>query len=1046
MKEWTELAALKKAFPNPPAAYRSMPFWSWNDELREEELVRQIEDMNEQGMGGFFMHSRDGLETPYMGEQWMEAVKASVARAESLGMHAWLYDEDRWPSGSAGGTVPARGDEYRAKGLTVEVTRGSFEPGGCMIALFKAVIDGMRLQRCERLPLHETPVLGDNETLLVFRIEVSAGSEWFNGEAPPDSMNEETVARFIESTYERYKDEVGEQFGKAIRGIFTDEPSVHDRHCRFTAGRGWLPWTYTFQPYFLKQRGYDITGLLPYLYFDGEHSSAARHDYWRTVTEKYSEAYSKQLGDWCERNRLEFTGHYLWESALGVATRVGGAIMPHYRYQHVPGIDMLCEQTDEYMTVKQCTSVANQYGRRFVISEMYGCAGWEFTFEGQKWMGDWQYALGVNLRSQHLAQYSIRGCRKRDYPPFFNYQTSWWKYNRIVEDYFARLGMILTEGKPIRDILVLHPATTAWSMLGTNPYGSPSRGKDRDIPAIDEYGYAFNDLLRHFARSHYDFDLGDETIMAEAGAVHGGKLHVNQAAYKLVVLPPIRTMLRSTYELLLGYLDAGGKIIAMTPGAAMIEGRSSAEAAKLYEHSGVTIVSGKEEAVRALERHMPRPVSLRSAYGAEAPELLYMLKETDSYYSLFVVNNDRDRAVDVIVSTALTGRVERWDALNGRIHEVAVSLADGEMRFDAHFGPADSMLYIIYKEKPPAEAWVGGADAGGALPSSGLAVATRQAGAALEQAFGPAFGFTRTMPNVLTLDTCRFRLGDTDWSAEEADVWAAQRQIREVLGMRPVHHNGMTQRYKWIHEPHPNDGAPAAFLLNFEVADVPAAGVDLVIEGARHYRIFLNGMEVSNSPTGWFVDRSMDRVPLGVLVRGMNELELRCLYRQALEVEDVYLIGDFAVSPDRRIVKEPLTLHAGDWCLQGYYHYNGSIVYHADYEHQPAAQRRFVLELGDCSAVIAEIRVNGRTAGHIPWKSADGVDVTSYLLPGSNRLEIEVMGSPRNMFGPFHQALGGTPTTSCESFRKEGKDRTPQYLVHPYGLFGQIKLWSVPAR
>ncbi|MFH5183750.1 hypothetical protein ACHHV8_14590 [Paenibacillus sp. TAB 01] len=116
MKEWTELAALRKAFPNPPAAYRSVPFWSWNDELREEELVRQIEDMNEQGMGGFFMHSRDGLETPYMGEQWMEAVKASVARAESLGMHAWLYDDEPlalgigWRNGAGPrGRVPRQG-------------------------------------------------------------------------------------------------------------------------------------------------------------------------------------------------------------------------------------------------------------------------------------------------------------------------------------------------------------------------------------------------------------------------------------------------------------------------------------------------------------------------------------------------------------------------------------------------------------------------------------------------------------------------------------------------------------------------------------------------------------------------------------------------------------------------------------------------------------------------------------------------------------------------------------------------------------------------
>src|SRR5690606_31221344 len=122
----------------------------------------------------------------------------------------------------------------------------------------------------------------------------------------------------------------------------------------------------------------------------------------------------------------------------------------------------------------------------------------------------------------------------RDYPPFFNYQTSWWTYMHIVEDYFARIGAVMTEGTPIRDVLVLHPASTAWMMLGTSPHGSPKRGLDRNIPEIDRYGYAFNDFLRLLLGQHYDFDLGDETIMAEAGAVRDSKLFIQEAGYRMV--------------------------------------------------------------------------------------------------------------------------------------------------------------------------------------------------------------------------------------------------------------------------------------------------------------------------------------------------------------------------------------------------------------------------------------------------------------------------------------------------------------------------------
>ncbi|NOU94478.1 hypothetical protein GC093_14815 [Paenibacillus sp. LMG 31456] len=1068
------LPELRKQFEQPPAPYRSVPFWAWNDELKQEELLRQIEDMKEQGMGGFFMHSRDGLETPYLSKEWMDAVHQSVAKAEELGMKAWLYDEDRWPSGSAGGSIPAQGDEFRSKGLTLEVVsgeNGTYEDDGRVVALFKATIQGMDLIACERLlliPAHTaspvsapasiststststshadlsapapvtTTITGavqnlefsDGEVLLVFRVEVSAPSEWFNDEAPPDSMNPDTVQQFINSTYEVYKAEVGDQFGRTITGIFTDEPGIHDRHCQYTAGRGWVPWTYSFPAYFKQLRGHDILDLLPYLYFNGEQSSMARHDFWRTVSDKFCESYTKQLGDWCDANGLAFTGHYLWESALGVATRVGGSIMPHYRYQHVPGIDMLCEQTDEHMTVKQCTSVANQYGRKFVISETYGCTGWEFTFEGQKWMGDWQYVLGVNLRSQHLALYSLKGCRKRDYPPVFNYQTSWWKYNGIMEDYFARIGAVITEGTPIRDILVLHPASTAWSMLGTNPYGSPRRGLDRDIPGIDRYGYEFNDLLRVLLGQHYDFDLGDETIMAEAGEVRAQekKLFVNLAGYKTVIIPPVRTLLRSTFELLMAFLNAGGQATAMTPAPALIEGRISEDPALLYAHPGVTLVDRPEQLIAKLEQLQPRAVSIQNRYAAETPELLYLLKETGDGHTLFIVNNDRQQTFDVCIDTQANGRVEEWDALTGSIKQVQSWIEGGRMRFYARFGPTDSKLYVIYGEEAASHTNQAKQVQPAPLSDSDLYAA-----------FGPVFQFSRTMPNVLTLDICSYRMRDDRWS-EPKEVWVAQREIRDTLGMRQVYYNGITQRYKWIRDAHPNDGTPVSFKLSFHVTDVPATEVNLVVEGAQQFQISLNGQPISNTPNGWFVDRSMDRVLLSGIRQGVNELELSCSYNQAMEVEDCYLIGDFGVSLSRSIIAEPETLRTGDWSLQGYFHYNGSIIYHSDYHHQLEEGMRAILTLGDCSAVTVEIRVNGVTAGHVPWKAADGVDLTPYLISGLNKLEIEVMGSPRNMFGPFHEARGRTATTDWSSFRKEGKSFTPDYIVQPYGLMEQVKI------
>ncbi|MEI7027083.1 glycosyl hydrolase [Paenibacillus sp. y28] len=1108
------LERLRAKFDRPSAEYRSAPFWGWNDKLDPEELVRQIDGMKEQGMGGFFMHSRDGLETEYMGPEWMEAVKASVKRAEEVGLLAWMYDEDRWPSGNVGGKVPALGDEYRSKGLTIEVVSGPYITDGREVALFRAEVDDMSLAHCERLPLDgepgrrwelesagagradrgssepegeeavsakrgaearaavdwaeeavqwaphsqhsapsgqhshsqppgqqqgQRPVSEEGfsqpakgEVFLAFRIEVSEAVEWFNDEAPPDSLNPATVRQFIDRTHEVYKREVGEHFGRTIRGIFTDEPSINDRHCKYTAGRGWVPWTYDFASYFSSRRGYDILDAAPHLFFNSSESPAARHDYWRTVAEKFCEAFTKQLYDWCEDNQLALTGHYLQEDKLGLGTRVGGALMPHYRYQHIPGIDLLTEQTDEYMTVKQCTSVANQYGREKVISETYGCTGWEFTFEGQKWLGDWQYVLGVNFLSQHLALYSIKGCRKRDYPPVFNYNTSWWKYDHVMEDYFARIGAVLSEGEPVRDLLVLHPASTAWSLLGSNPYGLPNRGRDRDIPGINRYGDEFNAFLKALFGAHHDLDLGDETIMAETGSVQDGRLVVNRSRYKTVVLPPVHTLLRSTVELLEQFMAAGGRIIGVQPLPSMIEGRSAAEELRqrLFQHPGFIPARHPGEAIARLEEVLPRNISIRSEYGTEAPELLYMLRRLEGGSILFIVNNDRYRSVPASIELpGDIGRVEEWNALTGERKEIEAWLEEGRgLRLDVRFGPADSKLFFINSTLPP--------------QASGKTVEPVVFhDEDLYAAFGPAFRFRRTMPNVLTLDQCFYQLEDEAWS-EKLEVWQAQRRIRESLGMRQVYYNGITQRYKWASRPHPNDGAPVTLRFEFEVSEIPAQGLSLVLEGAKQFDIRLNRSAVENRADRWFLDRTFDciRLESGFLRQGMNEIELSCAYTNAMELEDIYLIGEFGVSPDRRIVSEPQRLHVGDWCLQGYYHYCGSMIYEADYEHPPEPGVRAVLELGDFSAVTVEVRINGMPAGQIPWKAADGLDVTSYLQAGRNKLEIEVMGSPRNMFGPFHQARGATATTNWGSFRTEGREYCAEYVVKPYGLNQQVKL------
>lgn len=60
------------SFKNPENKYRSAPFWALNGKLKKKQLASQISTMKEMGFGGVFLHSRTGLETEYLSDEWMD--------------------------------------------------------------------------------------------------------------------------------------------------------------------------------------------------------------------------------------------------------------------------------------------------------------------------------------------------------------------------------------------------------------------------------------------------------------------------------------------------------------------------------------------------------------------------------------------------------------------------------------------------------------------------------------------------------------------------------------------------------------------------------------------------------------------------------------------------------------------------------------------------------------------------------------------------------------------------------------------------------------
>ena len=237
-------------FEDPPVYFKGKPFWSWNGELERDELIRQTGIMQEMGFGGHFMHSRAGLITEYLGDEWFEHINAVADESERLGIEAWLYDEDRYPSGSAGGLV-TKDPKYRCKSIVNhETTREFFAWSDNVYAAFVAKLDGNNLWSYKRI------IPADDIDSLIFAENISVedkSGDWtiifytkgpypvntnFNDGSPLDTISREAVAKFIEVTHEKYKEKCGNRLGRSIKGIFTDEPRRFDSiHFDFSNSR-----------------------------------------------------------------------------------------------------------------------------------------------------------------------------------------------------------------------------------------------------------------------------------------------------------------------------------------------------------------------------------------------------------------------------------------------------------------------------------------------------------------------------------------------------------------------------------------------------------------------------------------------------------------------------------------------------------------------------------------------------------------------------------------------------------------------------------------
>lgn len=1011
-------------FQSPPAAFRGKPLWSWNGCLDKEELIRQVGVLAEMGLGGFFMHGRTGLATEYMGPEWLAAVKTCAVEAKKLGLESWLYDEDRWPSGAAGG-LATRDPRFRMRYLRCEILTPKEMaewPKKTAVGLFAARIDGLNLLSQRRL--HSKNVkLEAGEKLLRFTIEVVQPHSFFNGGTYLNTLDPAAVQEFLRLTHERYKKTCGPMFGTTIPGIFTDEPHHGFVMCETPQGwlyppdSGWVtPWADDFAGLFEQEFAYDLRARLPELFFrlQGEKLSPVKWHYMELLHRRFLDSWARPIFEWCNRHNLRLTGHLLAEDLPGDQSITCGSVLRYYELMETPGMDQLLLNNHSFWMAKQVASSARQIGRKWMLSELYGVTGWQLDFDGHKEIGDWQAFLGINLRCHHLAWYGMAGEAKRDFPASIFFQSAWYREYRAVEDYYARIHLLLQQGRPACDILVLHPVESVWAQVHAR-WATFIKNQSTDIAPIDE---TFALIFRWIMDSQLDFDYGDEEQLGRLGRIKSHPhptLRLGKAEYRAVVVAGLATMRSSTLKILEKFQAAGGTVIFAGHPPSHLDALPSNLPAS-FGKKATHVPLARAPLAAALRKAVPSHVRLEGAgpRRENLPLILQTRRDGDAWI-VALCNTDAARQFPSLTVSfdEPCAQVQEWDCRTGQRHALPSQRSGTTTRWKTSLTFSGERIFRI-------------------VPTADPLVAPRPVHrpATLRKIKGP-FAYQLDEPNALVLDCFQWRTGGGRWHSPE-DILAIDHQLRARFDLPPRGH-GMMQ--PWARPPGGKDTLALLTLrTQFTTRDLPDGPFHLLLEQPSRWRVSLNAVPLAtDQDEGWFIDPCFRKIsiPASALKKGINQFELSADFADGLDLEAVHLLGKFGVyrinTASPFLAKLPPLLKTGDVGQQGLPHYTGRIQYQIELPPTQKKHRKF--RLPSFGGAVACLNLPGGEARVLPFKPHETI------LPGSiNDLVCEVVLTRRNLFGPLHLVPKEQNAITPASFRSSSEAYSVIPQLIPSGL------------
>ena len=952
-------------FVTPEDQYRGMDLYMVNDKLEDSEIEKQIFQFREKGFHSVIFRTYNGLISDYPGDGFKHSVRVAVEAAKKCGLKLVLQ-------------------------------------AGFMPSAYPVLPREFALHRI--VPVKTAALKGDEQVLATY------GDVSFTDVVAPATVNmldPKSVDYYIRTAYEEMWSGFAGDFGKTMIAVWLDEPRFDNRY---------LTWSPDLDAKFTEKYGYSIKNNIPSLYFEVGDYKRIRYDYFTYLRDTMEACYYTKARDWCHAHDLLFAGHLMGEEQLVMQIAQAAGCTSFFKYFDIPGVDMLRSACDWYdkpqlayqrerrryierslhMSAIQCTSAAEQAGKKRKLCEMYGVTSLNFGFRDQMHLFDFFAANGINHQCMHAMFYSPRGFRKRFYPQTFNRYQPFWENFRDVKDYVARVSSFISMGECATDIAILHPLETAYGLF--SGLVDPADAKGRQT--VQDYDEIYYRLVVQLYGAQIPFHFADLSTLGVMGeAKTNGRFTVGKMSYGTLVLADNEVLSTKSLEMIEDFARSGGRLFVKGALPTRLDGKEDEElAARIAALPNVTRFATNEELIRALKAVSHEQFEYRCDTDASEAVINHR-REGDAHY--FLVHNGncrREKRGELVLSGV--HKAYRFDAERGEITELHAYLKDGKtvIPFVTPIGGSS----LVFTE-PTAEALPTARES--VKPTTVLPLAASHCEVKGE--------------NVMTLELCTYKTeGMSDFYPK---VMPIERVVEKLK--REEYEGPITLRF----------GFTATFAPK---------GLSLVLEDAEECTVSYNGTAVEINFTEHYYSTAFRVVKLpNVGKKGENVIEISRytkpqvalapsddmkhlfeLFRApvGVDMERVHLLGDFLVEG---VAEYPTTAGVirfgkhffmvpregepapdADIASNGYPFYPGAVEYTTTLclDGDTLAGKCATLRVGTFNGCTSSVYLNGEHIGNISREPHTLALPTERLLSGDNEIKIRLLGTFRNMYGPSH--------------------------------------------